>query len=452
VAGTAATKLTARDASASSWGPIVRDVCVIGGGSAGTYAAVRLRDMGTSIVVVEKKGRLGGHAETVYDPATGTPIDIGVVIFENDPLVTNYFGRFEVPLVPFPLTGGTTAYVVYQTGRVVSGYQPPGPAQFGAALFTYLTVLQQFPYLDSGFQLPNPVPLDLLLPFGQFVQKYALAALVPTVFQFGQGLGTLLADPALYVLKNFSLSVAGSLATTGFLTAPTGSGSLYDAIAQSLIGDVLFDADVVRVDRRGHSGIEVDVVTPYGLQRIQCEKLVFATPPTADNLRPFDLDRLEARTLTHFRTNYYATALVRLTGLPPSESVQNTGADTQYNLPVLPGIYGINPTAAPDLYNVKFGSPFWLPNLVVQAKIVKDITKLRLVGTFPVSFKEFIAFSSHAPFEMMVPSEEIAAGFYATLNALQGRNNTFYTGAAFQTNDSFLIWEYTEGLLPQIVA
>ena len=61
---------------ASSPGVIRRDVCVIGGGSAGTYAAVRLGDLGASVVVVEAKGRLGGHCETYHDPATGGTIDI----------------------------------------------------------------------------------------------------------------------------------------------------------------------------------------------------------------------------------------------------------------------------------------------------------------------------------------------------------------------------------------
>jgi heterodisulfide reductase subunit A-like polyferredoxin len=41
---------------------IIRDVCILGGGSTGTYAAVRLsQDLGKSVVVVEKTGRLGGH-------------------------------------------------------------------------------------------------------------------------------------------------------------------------------------------------------------------------------------------------------------------------------------------------------------------------------------------------------------------------------------------------------
>ena len=37
-----------------------RDVCIIGGGSSGTYSAVRLQQMGLSVAVIEQKPRLGG--------------------------------------------------------------------------------------------------------------------------------------------------------------------------------------------------------------------------------------------------------------------------------------------------------------------------------------------------------------------------------------------------------
>ncbi len=431
---------------------ITRDVCILGGGSAGTYAAVRLRDMGKSVVVVERKGRLGGHAETVRDPATGTPCDIGVIVFENTPLVSGYFERFGVPLIPYPLSANQPAYVDFRTGRTV-GYTPPASADFQAALFTYLQILQQsFPYLDAGFQLPDPVPPDLLLPFGKFAEKYGLAALVPTVFQFGQGAGDLLEDPTLFVLKLFSLAVVGSLAGGGFLTAPGGSAELYDNAAQFLGGDVLFDSDAVRVGRRGPGPIEVDVETPDGPARIVCEKLVVAFPPTVDNLRPLDLDPLETQTFSRFRSNYYATALVKLSGLPAGQAITNVRADTLYNLPDLPALYQLDPSAAPGLWNVKFGSAFWLPDHVVRAKMVDAIARFAAAGTFPVKLEGFVAFSAHAPFQMMVSSKQIAAGFYRTLGSLQGRHGTFYTGAAFQTNDSSLIWSFTEALLPQIVA
>ena len=54
---------------------ITRDVCIIGGGSTGTYSAVRLGDFNKSVIVVEMKGRLGGHTETYIDPPTQIPVD-----------------------------------------------------------------------------------------------------------------------------------------------------------------------------------------------------------------------------------------------------------------------------------------------------------------------------------------------------------------------------------------
>ena len=46
---------------------IVRDVVVLGGGASGSYAAVRLKDFGKTVVVVEKKDHLVRlpHAVTV---------------------------------------------------------------------------------------------------------------------------------------------------------------------------------------------------------------------------------------------------------------------------------------------------------------------------------------------------------------------------------------------------
>src|SRR6266542_2041991 len=78
--------------------PVIhRDVCILGGGSAGTFTAVRLRDSGKSVVVLERKERLGGHCETYRDPATGQSIDYGVVVFHDLPVVRDYFALFQVP-------------------------------------------------------------------------------------------------------------------------------------------------------------------------------------------------------------------------------------------------------------------------------------------------------------------------------------------------------------------
>jgi hypothetical protein len=75
---------------------ITRDITIIGGGSAGTYSAIRLYDSGKSIVVIEASDRLGGHTQTFIEPNTGVPIDYGVQVFHNIPEVRDYFNRLSV--------------------------------------------------------------------------------------------------------------------------------------------------------------------------------------------------------------------------------------------------------------------------------------------------------------------------------------------------------------------
>lgn len=43
---------------------INKDVAIIGGGSAGTYTAIRLKDLGKDVIVIEKDSILGGHTDT----------------------------------------------------------------------------------------------------------------------------------------------------------------------------------------------------------------------------------------------------------------------------------------------------------------------------------------------------------------------------------------------------
>jgi hypothetical protein len=64
----------------------------------------------------------------------------------------------------------------------------------------------------------------------------------------------------------------------------------------------------------------------------------------------------------------------------------------------------------------------------------------------------FAIFSSHTPYELRVPAKAIKNGFYKELYGLQGQRRTYYTGAAFDAKDSSLLWQFTEALLPLVVA
>jgi hypothetical protein len=443
------TAVNTRAARAAGVPVIERDVCVIGGGSAGTYTAVRLGDFGKSVVLVERSGRLGGHAETFIDPATGVPIDIGVIYYENNPLVTAYLNRFGVQTTVASFAPQATSNIDFRTGRAVA-ISPPSEAAVSAALAQYYQILAtQYPYLSLGFQLPDPVPVELAAPFSSFVQAHGLQALVPTAFQFGQGAGNLLNDPALYVLKLFSLNVVGSIFSGGFLSLPQGTRQLYSA-AQNYLGDnVLLNADVCSVIRG--DVIQTLVDTPQGMTLIRSSKLVWAAPPTVQNLQSVDLDGLETSTFAKLRTKEYSTGIVTIRGLPVGLSLNNAAADTPYNLPPLPGLYRLQATT-PELYVALFGADTALPDTQIQKTIARSVNQLAEAGTYPLEFDGFDIFSNHAPFQLGVTGAQIAGGYYKVLNSLQGRHNTFYTGAAFQTNDSSLIWQFTEGLLPQIMS
>lgn len=455
-AGSVAAPLTSSAAQAADRGTaadiaeaqvIYRDVCVIGGGSAGTYAATRLGDLGRSVVLVEAKDRLGGHTETYHDPVTGGTVDIGVIVFEDDPLVHNYFGRFGLDLVPIGGFGASTAYVDFRTGRTVD-YTPPPPT----ALPAYYQLISQYGPIDTVFDLPDPVPHDLVAPFADFVDKYDLGSVVPLVFNYGQGIGNILDLPALYSINTFGLGVVRNILAGSFLTTAAHNNSLLYERATTHLGDnVLLDTHVLRVDR-STAEVRVLVATPGGPRLIRAGKLVVTSPPLLRNFAGFDLDATERSLFSQFISGAYYTGVVRLSGLPDGVSLDNVAPDTPYNLPPLPGLYGVGPTGIPGLYNVKYGSPSPLPTALVRRNIRSEIERVAKAGTYPVVFEDLVVFASHAPFELHVTPQAITRGFYRRLNRLQGHNRTYYTGAAFHSHNSTRIWTGIETLLPSIAA
>jgi flavin-dependent amine oxidoreductase len=442
----AAAGLPSGVAAAQTGRVMERDVCVIGGGSSGTYTAVRLRDMGKSVALVERTGRLGGHTQSFRDPVTGGTVDIGVVVFHDLPLVRDYFAKLGVPVQTSSATNpGAPKLADFRTGKIVQGYELPQPT----TLPTYFGLLQQYPYLDAGFTLPNPVPPELLMPFEQFVAAHGLEDLVPLVFRFGQGLGDVMAKPTIYVMKNFGIDVITNIFNGTFLAVPgQNNGELYEKATTYLGDDVLLNATILDIER--DRGVLVKTATPHGIQTIRAKKLVVTAPPVPENLAPFDLDRTERVLFSRFRPGFYFTAVVRLPGVPDTLTVRNVGADTPHHNPPLPGIYMISPTGIPELFNVKYGSTIALTDAQVRSNILVEIKRLVAAGTFPATQPKIEIFKSHSPFELTVTAADIASGFYRNLNALQGHNNTFYNGAAFHTHDSSLLWQFTETLLPQI--
>ncbi|KKY24086.1 putative amine flavin-containing superfamily [Diplodia seriata] len=436
---------------------ITRDVAIIGGGSTGTFAAIKLRDENRTVSVIEQKGRLGGHTETYTDPTTGTPIDYGVVVLHDLDIVHEYFNRLSVPLSKVPLSsGGLTDYFDFTTGTR-SNYTPPDPS---SALEAYTAQLAKYPYLEEGFDLPENIPEDLLLPFGTFTRKYNLDNVVMTAYQIAQGYGDFLQLPTIYVMKAFGLSLIQEI-PTGLLASLRGNNSEIYGRAQAELGsDVHLHSTVLstsrdHLSRTGHSA-RILIQTPTGRKLIKAKQLLITIPPTLANLQPFDLDAREHALFSQFRYSSYYTGILNQTGLPANVSIANADTDRPFALPALPAAYGFAATRVPGLTDLKYGSTSNLSADAVKTNTLATLRRLRDGGDLDFEIPSdaqpsFVAFSGHTPFAMRVEAEAIRAGFYRELGALQGRRNVWWTGAAWHTHDSGLLWRFTAKVVDRLV-
>ncbi|RAH48798.1 amine oxidase, flavin-containing superfamily [Aspergillus brunneoviolaceus CBS 621.78] len=439
--------------SNSSWPvsqqSIIRDVVIIGGGSAGTYAAIRLRQMNYSVVVIEKEDHLGGHVNTYTEPTTGIAADYGVLYFEDKPWVRDYFAYVHVPVVKVSVLGqGVMRRVDMRTGASV----PLSDGTTIPAMAAYAAQLLKYPYLNTGFNLPDPVPEDLLLPFGEFIRKYRLDGAVDIIALFNQGVGDLLQQLTLYMMKYFSLGVLRD-AIGGFLQPASHNNSeLYGAAQRELGGDALLSSTVTATNRDdGGEGGEDDWIhlqtrTPTGEQTIQAKKLIVAIQPKLENLAAIDLDPTERDLFGQFHNTNYYTSLAHVPGLPVGSLILNRATDTPYHLPPQPAVYVMRPTQCPNLTSILYGSVDHMSEEEVKRHMTQSVLQLRH-GGIPVQAPEFVAYSDHVPFLLTVSADAIRGGFYRELNALQGRRNTYYMSASLNTHDSAEIWRFIDQML-----
>ena len=433
---------------------ITKDVCIIGGGSSGTYTAIRLQQAGKSVALIEKQPQLGGNVNTYVDPATKQTFDNGVVVFDNVPIVTNYFKYLDVALAPLGASAGASLFADFSNGSAV----PAADLYAGnttTALLAYQKQLDKYPYLNNGYNLPNPVPADLLLSWGDFIKKYNLEAFAFTVSVYNQGVGDILSLPTLYMMKYLNPDETKSLLTGDFLTTKNfNNQQLYDNALKKLGSSVFVSSTVTNVCRT-ENGVEVTMDTPHGKKLIKASKLVIALRPELSALQPFlDLRSDESQLFSQFKTSHYWCGIVNNTGIPDNTGLTNANPNKPYDIPTLPGLYSIGATGIAGLHSVYYNTDENQSDAAVQSEILTIVDRVRRGMGYkaPTAKPEFVYFHNHSPFFLTVSTDAIKDGFYQKLEALQGQSRTYYTGAAWQTEDSVTIWNFTEHVvLPKLL-
>ncbi|CZR51449.1 uncharacterized protein PAC_01325 [Phialocephala subalpina] len=186
---------------------ITRDVCIIGGSSTGTYSAVLLGVFNKSVAhrLRQKSSRRCPSNGWISGPAN----------------------RYWVRVGQYDSFGGCSRRILHAAFKV-SG-------------------------VERGF-IPDPVPEDLLMPFGDFVKKYSLEAAVYTIFQLSQSMGDIYHTLTLYVMKVIGLDLLKNLESGFLTTARHDNSEPYQKAQATLSKDPLLNSTVIGMDRCWYSG------------------------------------------------------------------------------------------------------------------------------------------------------------------------------------------------------
>lgn len=394
-----------------------------------------------------------GPVTTYIDAKTGQSYDYGVQVFSNLSVVHGFFEHFDIPLVQLPpISGGDTRMTDFETGEPVS----PSSLYMGnvtTALLGYAAQESRYSSIFEDWHLPHPVPEDLLLPFGDFLVKHNLEAFAYIAFLYDQGMANILKQPTLYVMKyQDQVQMRDLLMGTFVVNAMQNNQLLYDRALAELAGSVYLNSYPTKITR-SRDGIRVEVNTPDGTDYIKAQKLLMTIPPKASF--PFlDLDDNEQSLFGLFNNSYYWNGVLKNTGLPSGTTFPNVNPNAALNLPAMPGLYTFLGAPVPGLHSIYYSSPNDLSTEDVASDILSTLARVRQGAGYadPEEDPEFVALHKWDSFEQTVSTDAVRGGFYDDLLNLQGRKNTWWTGAAWMNQATATLWRYTEEkILPNLV-
>lgn len=438
--------------SKSSYFPnnvVERDFAIIGGGAAGTYAAISLADQNKTFALVEISDKLGGHTRTFFDSAKNVYVDFGVQLYLDTPVVRNFFNRLDTPLANFnPASFGKPNYFDFTKQVPVTNYSR------GALGSDYVAQLDRYPYLENDIDPPNPVPADLLLTWPDYIKKYRLQDSASSIFATPANPGDVLQDLALYMFNDLNHVMLQENQGAAILNANHDNSELYNKALAEIKADVLLQSSVIATQRgsTAKDGVKLVVRTPTGNKLIIAKQLILAMPPVLKNTQQFDLDSQERNVLGQVVGKYYYGGVINNTGLVDGNVYINIGTNTPYQVARLPGVVQFTPSSSPGYHF------YWYNTLVAQTQAqVESATRTTIkwlqtqINGAPALEPTFVDYEDFSPFHLGAAKSDIANGFYHKMHNLQGHKNTWYIGSLFVVGTS-QVWNNTMNILPNIVA
>ncbi len=361
-------------------------------------------------------------------------------------------------------------YVDFATGEKLTNYVPPAAADRTDALRRYLAIAESYlPIMEPGwwtFPTPKDIPADLLLPFGQFVQKHNLTHGLTQIFTTtGFGKHDMLGERTLWIMRSFNVDMVRTLLgiNNGFVPASRNNQELFDKILARLGSDVLLTSTVTRATRSADKGITLEVLnhSTNVTTRIVAKKLLYTIGLTEENTQPFDFDASERSVVSQFKYSASFVGVVSHPSLKPNTSLQNvrSAAVPDNYMSALPA-YPFN-TRFDNYANSSYfrviavgDHTLTLPQArqVIQGSFDKMVEK-GVVQLQEGQGKEltFHLLEPHGLVSAHADVKDLKKGFVQKLNALQGRREMWYTGAAWGVHISTSLWIFTDTVLERVV-
>ncbi|GKT40314.1 beta-cyclopiazonate dehydrogenase [Colletotrichum spaethianum] len=370
---------------------VSRDVVVVGGGASGAHAAVWLRDHGHSVIVVEKASQLlkGGHTAFYHDPVTNKSINVGVQAWME------YKDTFDFPKRMNVSTSGSMQfttlnynYVDFKTGQPVKDWVAPASDAMYPALQRYLNVLEKYENITlpgfGNFPEAGSIPEDLIMPFGDFVEKYDIAAAVPQIWDStAMGLGDTMDVPTIFVTQASGVPMVRALLGTAAAATPASGRlyELYESVAKFLGDDVLYSSTVDSTTQRDDEGVALKVQGADGkLTCIDAKRLLVAFEPTTESLAPFETDDTEEQVFDKFGFATVYAGILRHPSLQISAAYSNRSpAPGSSNYTVFPlasqsALQGHRSTwYTGAAFSAGFSTVLWEHNNVLLPRMVNGI-------------------------------------------------------------------------------
>ncbi|KAK8914980.1 hypothetical protein H634G_09901 [Metarhizium anisopliae BRIP 53293] len=427
---------------------VERDFAIIGGGAAGTYAAVSLADRNKTFTLIEVSDRLGGHTRTFHDPVTGAKVDSGVQIHVDTPIVRDFFARLRAPLAHVDLKDfGKPRYYDFAKRVALANYT------VGAVQPDYVAELDKYPFVENLIDLPNPVPADLLLTWPEYVKKHNLSY---SSAQAGLSWPATPGDPldttALAIFNDGNHWELAEFTGAAVRGANHDNSQIYVNALAELKPHVFLKSSIIAA-RRGSTrkcGVQLVANTPSGKKLIKARQLIIAMPPVLDNMKYFSLDRQEEAILGKLSGKYYYAGVVNNTGLEDDVAYNNAGADRPYHAASLPGVVEIAPSASPGYHFYWYNTLQAQTRAEIEGAARSTIKWLQTQNNVKALEPKFVDFQDHSPFHLSPPTRDIADGWYSKMKGLQGYRNTWYISALFVVS-STQVWNNTHNMLPDII-